>query len=406
MVLQHAHTHTHTHTRSPKSPNKIGPSPFKSIGSAETGVLQRRTPMTTPSARPKAEEVSTPRREITLYANATPTRAGNFYSSPRVGVGGEQLSQWQTPKPAFPLNIQPSAEEPEGAKPTEHVDHTPSFRQTRQLSIFEEESETESIPDARPHSISPQSHSPLRSPRSRRLLNSKSSPLVGLALASKSDPSDDEEEDDDDIVELMTTSGRFSKASTFPRLSPSTSPLLTSRRSPTHCWTGSSDEELSNIFESTHKHRNKRLAYHRKRGPPLARVDSVSSDDGGGKRDRQRRPTSRNREKLLRMRQYNSLPETSASESLTELLENIRRQRSGSTRTDSSLSDHEGIPEEVSEGGRNSKAGEKAMNDLANSLVSKFDLSDDEVEKSSEMETEGSRKRTAHPLKSAYCCVL
>ena len=371
-------------------------------------MLQRRTPIATPTARPKAEEVSTPRRlsnEVTVYANATPTRAGNFYSSPRVGVGGEQLSQRHTPKPAFPLNIQASQEEPKVAKPAEHIDHTPSFRPTRQLSTFEEESESENIPDvpsSRPLSISPQSRSPLRSPRSRRLLNSRSSPLIGPA--SKSDPSD-EEDDDDDIVELMTTSGRFTKASTFPRLSPSTSPLLTSRRSPTHCWTGSSDEEMSNIFDSTLKHRSKRLAYHRKRGPPLARVDSVSSDDGGGQRDRQRRPTSRNRDKLLRMRQYNSLPatpaDTAASETLTELLENIRRQRSGSTRTDSSLSDHDGVPE----GNRSSK-GEKDMNDLANSLVSKFDLSDDDAEKSCEMETESSRRRTAYPLRSAYCCVL
>lgn len=212
---------------------------------------------------------------------------------------------------------------------------------------------------------------------------------------SKSDVSDEEEEDDDDIVELMTTSGRFPKGATFPRHSPSNSPLLMSRRSPTHYWTGSSDEELSNVFETTLKHRNKRMPYRKRNVSRLARGDSVSSDDGGH-RDKHRRHV-RNKEKLLRMRQYNSLPATTAdaAENLTELLENIRRQRSGSTRTDSSLS-----------------GGEKDMSDLANSVVSKFELSDEEsTERSQEgaaMELEEARPlRTGNTtLRSVFCCIL
>ena len=366
------------------------PSPNKR-GSVETGVLQRRTPFVTPPAhhhshqhnhfelRRSSEETGSPQ------TTPVPSSYYHSYNSPRVGLAGEQLSQWQSPKPSFPLNVQP-AEEP---IPREHVDH---FRPTRQPSVFEEESETESIPEVVPRSMSNSPHSP----QSRRLQNSRSSPSV-VGLVSKSDVSDDDEEDDDDIVELMTTSGRFPKGATFPRHSPSNSPLLMSRRSPTHYWTGSSDEELSSVFETTLKHRSKRMPYRKRSCSRLARVDSVSSDDGGH-RDKHRRHV-RNKEKLLRMRQYNSLPATTAdgnaAENLTELLENIRRQRSSSTRTDSSLS-----------------GGEKDMSDLANSVVSKFELSDEEsTEKSQEcasMELEEARpSRTGNTtLRSVFCCIL
>ena len=362
------------------------PSPNKR-GSVETGVLQRRTPFVTPpphvynnfEVRRHSEETGSPQ------STPVPSSLYHTYNSPHVGLAGEQLSQWQSPKPAFPLNVQ-LTEEP---IPREHVDH---FRPTRQLSVFEEESETESIPEIPPpRSMSNSPHSPHQS---RRLQNSRSSPSV-VGLVSKSDVSDEEEEDDDDIVELMTTSGRFPKGATFPRHSPSNSPLLMSRRSPTHYWTGSSDEELSNVFETTLKHRSKRMPYRKRNVSRLVRGDSVSSDDGGH-RDKHRRHV-RNKDKLLRMRQYNSLPATTAdaAENLTELLENIRRQRSGSTRTDSSLS-----------------GGEKDMSDLANSVVSKFELSDEEsTEKSQEgasMELEEARPlRTGNTtLRSVFCCIL
>ena len=105
----------------------------------------------------------------------------------------------------------------------------------------------------------------------------------------------------------------------------------------------------------------------------MIRMESISSDDGStmSSKDVIRRPHAHKRDRLLRLRQYSSLPATNEnlnSESLTELLDNMRRQRSGSCRTDSSLSD----------GGR-SGGGEKDMAELANSLVSKFELSDEEV---------------------------
>ena len=371
------------------------PSPVKR-GSAETGILQRRnTPMATPSPRHRyyTDTPSRGNNENTpaTYQPSTPVRTPYYqnYNSPRVGMAGmtgEQVSQWQSPKPAFPLNVQLATQEEPTPTPRDHVDH---FRPTRQLSVFEEESENESIPDARPRSMSISPH-PL-SPRSRRLANSRSSP--NIFTISKSDASEEEEEEDDDIVELITSSGRFPKTSAFPRLSPSNSPLLTSRRSPTHYWTGSSDEELSGVFEATRKHRNKRMPYRKRNVSRLVRVDSVSSDDGG-QRDKHRR--MRNKDKLLRMRQYNSLPATTAdaaAETLSELLENMRRQRSGSTRTDSSLS-----------------GGEKDMSELANSLVSRFELSDeDSTEKSmheSSMETDAQRRTGNTTLRSVFCCIL
>lgn len=212
---------------------------------------------------------------------------------------------------------------------------------------------------------------------------------------SKSDVSDDEEdEEDDDIVELMTTSGRFPKGGTFPRTSPGHSPLLTSRKSPTHYLTGSSDEEMCSVFESRGpKLRNKRIGGYRKRIPnKLVPMDSISSDDGisNGKE----RPVK------LKLRPCNSLPATpadnSGSESLVELLDNLRRQRSGSCRTDSSQSD----------GG-----GDRDMTILAKSKASNFDDSDEECSHVA-METDTGTdngeevKRTNTTLRSIVCAIL
>lgn len=211
----------------------------------------------------------------------------------------------------------------------------------------------------------------------------------------------EEDEEDDDIVELMTTSGRFpSKGATFPRTSPGNSPLLTSRKSPTHYLTGSSDEELCSVFESGRKHRSKRMAY-RKRSIPskLVPMDSISSDDGVGmsQNDVVKRRTRKDR--LLRLRPYNSLPttpaENSGSESLTDLLDSIRRNRSGSCRTDSSLSDGGG-------------GGEKDMKNLANSMVKNFDLSDEDSGGHVAMETDAGSEvtRTSTTLRSVVCSIL
>ena len=305
-------------------------------------------------------------------------------SAPQTGV-------YHSPTPAFPIKIQSTISEdpPEEQEPLpgvltstptvlmENMDHN-SLYCSRQLSTFEEESEPESIPENRSQrnlSASPVNGSPNHSgiprTRSRQLMNSRSSPhLVGSV--SKSDVSDDEQEDEDDIVELMTTSGRFpNKSGTFPRLSPSHSPLLTSRRSPTHCLTGSSDDEVGNVFETGRKHRSKRLPYRKNSRKKLARVDSMSSDDGAGSEKIEVRARMSRKQKLLALRHHKSLPaapnDSLTSESLTDLLESIRRQRSGSVRSNSSLSD--GVP---------ACGGDRDMTELANSLVSEFKLSDDD----------------------------
>ena len=240
-----------------------------------------------------------------------------------------------------------------------NIDHSPLLYRHRALSTFEEESETESISETnscRQASISPRSSpaipsspahtgSPVPRVRSRRLLNARSSPNI-FKGTSKSDVSDDEDEEDDDIVELMTTSGRFpGKNSTLPRISPTSSPLLTSRRSPTLYLTGSSDDEVGNVFESNRKLRSKRLPFRKRISGKLVRMESISSDDGSSSvistKDVIRRPQHK-RDRLLRLRQYSSLPATSEnlnSDSLTELLDNIRRHRSGSCRSNSSQSD-------------------------------------------------------------------
>ncbi len=423
----HMHTHTHTHTyahthiqtqtcahSTPGFSPRVTPS--RARGGAETGVLQPRrsapAPPTTLASTPHhlfldVSEIPPYRRpgiDPTSSPFSSPHTPYQVYSSPHSGVCGEQVSLGHSPKPAFPLNIQSTAEEPPPpslpAYQVEHMEHTGGFRPARQLStFFEEESESESIPEpvaplSRGPSLSPH-NSPLHSPRSRRLLNARSSPNI-FTIVSKSDASEEEVEEDDDIVELITSSGRFpNKCSTFPRLSPLNSPLLTSRRSPTATsWTGSSDDEVSTILETPRNVRSKRHLY-RKRGSRLSRVDSLGSDDGG-KGETQKRLRKR-RDNLLRMRGYNSVPsasaDVSASESLTELLENVRtnRQRSGSTRTDSSLSD----------GGRS--GGD--MSELANSMVSKFEISDDEGDRSS-MDTDVDHRERTTTLRSVFCKLL
>lgn len=402
---------------------------------------------------PTSQQPFTPRARTLVYSPA---------NDHHTGVAGEQLSLILTPKPAFPLNVQtidipaPSANEEvpttapltqqetppafqvggaavHQATPTvvmNNVDHNTLLYRHRALSTFEEESETESLSETnsqRQTSVSPHSSpantgspahtgSPIPRTKSRRLLEARSSPNI-FKVTSKSDVSDEEDEEDDDIVELMTTSGRFpGKSNPLPRLSPTSSPLLTSRRSPTLYLTGSSDDEVSSVFESNRKIRNKRLPFRKRIPGKLVRMESISSDDGSviSTKDVVRRPHKRDR--LLRLRQYSSLPAASDnlnSESLTELLDNMRRQRSGSCRTDSSLSD----------GGKSGGGGEKDMVELANSLVSKFELSDEEavsLEQSMETETASEpaaaaavqpqpqpvRTNNSTTLRSVFCSIL
>ncbi len=368
------------HTHSPiSSPQRYG--------SAESGILQPRRQQPSEEIRRFSDDVTTtslvgtpnkPSSRPPLTPRPINSPLSNTLSAAQPGV-------YHSPTPAFPIKVQSIVEDMSedtqlgpnllSATPTilmENIDHNKHLFCNRQLSTFEEESENESISDIRGQrnaSASP-AHSSPGHPRirSRQLTNSRSSPHLGCSI-SKSDISDDEQEDDDDIVELMTTSGRFpSKGATFPRLSPSHSPLLTSRRSPTHYLTGSSDDEVASVFENTRKHRNKRVPYRKSSLNKLARVDSISSDDGAENKDVKARMTRK--QKLLALRHHKSLPavpnDSHTSESLNDLLEHFRRQRSGSVRSNSSLSD--GIP----------ASGDRDMNELANSLVSEFKLSDDD----------------------------
>ena len=115
----------------------------------------------------------------------------------------------------------------------------------------------------------------------------------------------------------------------------------------------------------------------------LSRGGSFSSDDGQNPLDQpSKSPAVSKRERLKKMRQFHSLPSTpghekcTAGESLAELLGEMRRQRSASARTDSSLSDGGGG------GGERKSTGE--INDLSTFLDSRCELSDEEADRSCE----------------------
>ena len=367
--------HAHQSVFTPTSHQPFTPrTPVYSIGSPHSGVAGEQFSLTrTPKpAFPLNVQMTPPPATSTPLSPLSPistTTAPPTSISTAVGVenvapsANEEVPTTAPPNqeetlPAFQVGGAPVHQ----ATPTvvmNNIDHSPLLYRHRALSTFEEESETESISETnsvRQASISPRSSpaipsspahtgSPVPRVRSRRLLNARSSPNI-FKGTSKSDVSDDEDEEDDDIVELMTTSGRFpGKNSTLPRISPTSSPLLTSRRSPTLYLTGSSDDELGNVFESGRKLRNKRHPFRKRISGKLVRMESISSDDGTASvvstKDVIRRPQHK-RDRLLRLRQYSSLPATSEnlnSDSLTELLDNIRRHRSGSCRSNSSQSD-------------------------------------------------------------------
>lgn len=242
-------------------------------------------------------------------------------SNNRLGVGGEQVSASNMRKPSFP--IQSVAEDTSQVGTTE--DMSPLLR-LRQLSACEEEIEI----DEPPLIISPRSRS--------RILSLRGSPSFGNSV-SKSDGSEEEEEDD--IVELCTASTYISRGSIASRHSPTTSPRLSTRRSPSHTWAYSSDEESS---ESRRKRHGKRLRRYRKL-KSMVRVDSASSDDSSDRRSekpyRHSMP-SFGRLALWSLSHNRSTPTTpgecSGSESFSEFL-SIRRPRSHSAHTDSSHSD-------------------------------------------------------------------
>lgn len=227
-------------------------------------------------------------------------------------------------KPCFP--IQSVGED------SSQTDSEP-LRPRHLLSACEEESEMEDV-------------SVLTSPHSRKLLGARSTPSLAKAI-SKSDGSDDEEEDD--IVELCTASTYIHRGSIASRLSPTASPRLASRRSPSHSWAYSSDEEPVTIYESRRKRHSKRMRRISKL-KSLGKVDSASSDDSsvGEHRMRHSLPSFGKLSMWKVMHRPNSsMPSTpaehSGSESFIEFLA-TRRPRSNSARTDSSLSDGRSEP--------------------------------------------------------------
>lgn len=173
------------------------------------------------------------------------------------------------------------------------------------LSTFEEESESETsvhtggsssraspVPSFyRPSAIL--SNSPTMKERSSSMDRVRSITRLSPSMKkqnsfSRSDGSDDaESEEDDEIVELLTASGNYSNTLSMLRKrlergTSSHSPHL-SRKSPTHCWTGSSDEEAANLLDDKHKRRTKhRVIRERSKSKKnrIRRVDSASSDDG------------------------------------------------------------------------------------------------------------------------------
>ena len=273
----------------------------------------------------------------------------------------------------------------------------------RQLSACEEESETDDrIPEPFHSSVAPRSLSPsgyAESPRSRKLVTARSSPSLAKCI-SRSDMSDEDEEEDD-VMELS-----FLPRSNNPhsRHSPFASPHLSSRSSPTHLSAYSSDEEIhmSTGFDGRRKIANKRRRSRFRTLHPLVRVDSGSSDDISINDRATRHSLPKFGKDNLRkvLHGYRSVPSTpaegSGSESFSEILLSVRRPRSNSARTDSSLSD---------------------VGDIGLQMYGRFELSDgEELEQSgdgdelddsvmnSPIRTIKSKKDSL--TRSAICCLL
>lgn len=295
-----------------------------------------------------------------------------------MGVGGEQVSTTNNRKPFFP--IQSAAEDSAGLSETDNLLTILDPIRMRHLSACEEESE---IDEVLLESSMTRSQSPLHSPRSRRLLSARSSPNIAKSI-SRSDFSDDE---DDDIMELSS----HVRPHPSTRHSPLASPHLSSSRlSPTHSYGYSSDEETHVVYDGRRKRStNKRIHYNNLH--PLVRVDSASSDDSfvsGDKNLRHSLPKF-GKDKLCKMIfSHRSVPSTPADGSGSEGFNDIlRRPRSYSARTDSSLSDN---------------------NEFLNQVSEKFQLSDGEEVDCDNFLKEGVVKChvTQSLSESAICCLI
>ena len=314
----------------------VTPSGLYSIGSAEKGVLRpRKNPSSPVSPNIIDTPLSTQYRRVTTHCDSPLD-----HMQQATPMGG--AVRWVGPPSSFPVSTWDSQDEEQtttassttattttttsaatntststttvAATKTSSEDiNTPvsNFLLSKglrpRLSTFEEESESETsvhtggsssraspVPSFyRPSAIL--SNSPTMKERSGSLDRVRSITLLSPSMKkqnsfSRSDGSDDaESEEDDEIVELLTASGNYSNTLSMLRKrlergsSASHSPHLT-RKSPTHCWTGSSDEEATNMLDDRHKRRSKhRVLRERSKSKKnrIRRVDSASSDDGG-----------------------------------------------------------------------------------------------------------------------------
>lgn len=286
------------------------PSGLHGVGSAEKGVLRSRKNIPSPMGPASIGFIGTP---ISAHYRRVTTQC----ESP--------LDQMQQATPSsFPIKTMDSQEEDNttttNATPNATTNATPKVTNEDstpisnylhgkglrpRLSTFEEESESETsvhtggsssraspVPSIfRPSAIL--SNSPTMKERSGSMDRVRSITRLSPSMRkqnsfSRSDGSDDaESEEDDEIVELLTASGNYSNTLSMLRKrlergSSAHSPHL-SRKSPTHCWTGSSDEEAANLLDDNHKRRSKhRVIRERSKSKKnrIRRVDSASSDDG------------------------------------------------------------------------------------------------------------------------------
>lgn len=343
-----------------------------------------------------------------LYAH-TRTYVQDFYlfictTMYRLGVGGEALSGTSSNKPSFPIQSMAENSETEMVDKEETNERHDSSAATRGrfLSACEEVNELEDrfLPDPFVNNTLPRAPSPTtytESPRSRKLLSARSSPNLVKTL-SRSDMSE-EEEDEDDIMELSFLPRTTNSHS---RHSPFASPHLSSRNSPTHLTTYSSDEDihLSSNMDGKCKITTKRRRSRFRNLHPLVRVDSGSSDDVTFDKGTRHSLPKFGKDNLRKMLHgYRSVPTTpadgSGSESISEImLLSARRPRSNSARTDSSLSD---------------------VGDIGLQLCGRFEMSDgEELEHSGEeLDNGGPNASPARTLnkkrdltQSAICCLL
>lgn len=373
----------------------------------ETGILQPRRPLLINQTHPLVEsEHSKKGNEDSPFSSPSVLQQSSpyqnpQYKSPRLGVGEEKISATNSRKPTFPIQSV-SEDSSKGVTETDSVRIEPPAAtiRGRQLSACEEESENDEFIVVEPFqaAVLTRSQSPIfmGSPRSRKLLSARSSPNL-VKSVSRSDLSEEDEEEDD----LMELSFLPRTSNVQIRHSPFTSPHLSSRNSPTHMLAYSSDEEshVTSVFEGKHKISNKRRRSRFRKLHPLVRVDSASSDDSIIDRGTRHSLPKFGKDKLRTiLHGYRSVPSTpgegSGSESFSEFLL-VRRPRSNSARTDSSLSD---------------------TGDLAIQMYGRFELSDgEELEQSCDGEdmVDSIRKSPARTsrksesvTRSAICCLL